>query len=238
MLLLSLPVVLPLLLKRVDVAVGLSLLLYLLVQAFGWNFNGLPPDGKWYFNPLAWQVIFVLGGAAAVMAQREPTATPAKRRRGALFFVSMAYLAVCALVALSWKWQPLHDALVPESVAQLIYPISKTDLSPVRLLHFMALAYCVPLLLARGPWLQTWPAQQLCRMGRYSLEVFCLGVLLAPLADFTNSLNGDTLAASLFTALLGVVLMALLALWLDFNKRLNAPHKAQAAAAPLTATPS
>lgn len=237
-LLLSLPVVLPLLLKRVDVAVGLSLLLYVLVQAFGWNFNGLPPDGKWYFNPLAWQVIFVLGGAAAVLAQREPASTPAERRRGALFFVSMAYLAVCALVALSWKWQPLHDALVPESVAQLIYPISKTDLSPVRLLHFMALAYCVPLLISRGAWLLSWPAQQLCRMGRYSLEVFCLGVLLAPLADFTNSLNGDTLAASLFTALLGVALMALLAVWLDFNKRLSSPRKSPAAQPPMAVAPS
>jgi hypothetical protein len=236
-LLLSLPLVLPLLLKRVGVAIGLSLLLYLLVQAFGWNFKGLPPDGKWYFNPLAWQLVFVLGGAAAVLAQRGPVATPARRRRGALFFVSMAYLAACLVVALGWKWQALHNALVADRVAQLIYPISKTDLSPVRLLHFLALAYCVPLLIPRGAWLQSWPAQQLRRMGRYSLEVFCLGVLLAPLADFSNARNGDTLVASLSSAVLGVALMALLAAWLDFNQRLNSARQARAAQPPLAVAP-
>lgn len=72
-------------------------------------------------------------------------------------------------------------------------------------------------------WTQNWLAQQSCRMGRYSLEVFCFGVLLAPLADMLNSLGGDALAIQVFSAVLGVGLMALLGAWLDFNKRLNRP---------------
>lgn len=59
-------------------------------------------------------------------------------------------------------------------------------------------------------------------MGRYSLEVFCLGVVLAPLADMLNALGGDTLAIKLISAVLGVGMMAVLAAWLDWNKQLNA----------------
>ena len=58
-------------------------------------------------------------------------------------------------------------------------------------------------------------------MGRYSLEVFCLGVVLAPLADMLNAMAGDSVAIKLSTALAGAVLMGVLAAWLDLNKRLD-----------------
>jgi len=48
-------------------------------------------------------------------------------------------------------------------------------------------------------------------MGRYSLEVFCFGVLLAPLADMLNAQAGNAWPVQVFTALLGVALMAALA---------------------------
>jgi hypothetical protein len=45
-----------LLLRMPNVALAASLLLYLLVQLFGWN---LPqsPQNEWYFNPFAWQFL-------------------------------------------------------------------------------------------------------------------------------------------------------------------------------------
>lgn len=110
---------------------------------------------------------------------------------------------------------------MPTWLAEWLYPISKTNLSPTRLLHFLALAYCTAKLLPAGPWVETWLARQSCRMGRYSLEVFCLGVLLAPLADMGNALAGDHWAMQVVTALLGLGLMMGLALWLDWNKRLT-----------------
>lgn len=58
-------------------------------------------------------------------------------------------------------------------------------------------------------------------MGRYSLEVFCLGVLLAPLADAANALLQDRWTVQIGTALLGLLLMMALAGWLDLNKRLG-----------------
>ena len=61
----------------------------------------------------------------------------------------------------------------------------------------------------------------MCIRDSYSLEVFCLGVLLAPLADMLNALTDDAFAMQVFTALVGAGVMALLGAWLDFNKRLN-----------------
>ncbi|MNT87356.1 hypothetical protein D3C72_2277610 [compost metagenome] len=52
-------------------------------------------------------------------------------------------------------------------------------------------------------------------------------MLLAPLADMVNALTDDAVAMQIFTALVGAGLMALLAAWLEFNKRLN--RTAQAA---------
>ncbi|SDK02447.1 OpgC domain-containing protein [Pseudomonas indica] len=227
-LLAALPLILPGLLRRPEYPVGLSLALYLLAPLFGWNFSS-QPNGQWFFNPLAWQVLFVLGGAAAVQAQRKastPAPLPARSlRQQPLFLAAATYLVLCAALALSWRWPALHDALMPQWLAERIYPIDKTNLSPLRLLHFLALAYCVAVVLPTGAWLERWPARQLCRMGSYSLEVFCLGVLLAPLTDAAVTLLGNGLVVQVAGGLAGVALMAALAAWLELNKRLAASRK-------------
>jgi hypothetical protein len=144
--------------------------------------------------------------------------------RQPLFVSAALYVVFTGVITLSWRWPEIHDAVMPAWLSNLIYPISKTDLSPVRLLHFLAMAYVVARLLPDTGWTQHWLAQQSCRMGRYSLEVFCLGVLLAPLADMINAMTDDAFAMQIFTALVGAGLMALLAAWLEFNKRLNRLH--------------
>ncbi|MNU98723.1 OpgC protein [compost metagenome] len=141
--------------------------------------------------------------------------------RQPLFVGAALYVVVAAVLTVLWRWPDIHDAMVPASLRDFLYPISKTDLSPVRLLHFLALAYVTAKLIPDSGWTQNWLAQQSCRMGRFSLEIFCLGVLLAPLADMVNALTDDAFAMQIFTALVGAGLMALLAMWLEFNKRLN-----------------
>ena len=53
--------------------------------------------------------------------------------------------------------------------------------------------------------------------------------LLAPLADMANALGDEHWAMQIFSALVGVGLMMLLALWLDWNKRLTRPVPVPAA---------
>jgi len=149
--------------------------------------------------------------------------------RQPLFVSAAVYVVVAAVLTILWRWPDIHDAVVPTALSNLLYPISKTDLSPVRLLHFLALAYVTAKLIPDSGWTQNWLAQQSCRMGRFSLEIFCLGVLLAPLADMVNALTDDAFAMQIFTALVGAGLMALLAAWLEFNKRLNRSGRVAAA---------
>jgi hypothetical protein len=227
-LLAGLPLVLPLLVRKPWAVVAVSLAVYLLAPRFGWNLAAIK-DGVWYFNPVTWQLLFILGGFMAIhgLRPRLPDTRPLLRQP--LFVSAAVYVVVTGVITVSWRWPEIHDALMPASLSNLLYPISKTDLSPVRLLHFLALAYVTARLLPGNGWTQNWLAQQCCRMGRYSLEVFCLGVLLAPLADMLNALTDDAFAMQVFTALVGAGVMALLGAWLDFNKRLNQPIQIAAA---------
>ena len=219
-LLAGLPLVLPLLVRKPWAVVAVSLAVYLLAPRFGWNLAAIK-DGVWYFNPVTWQLLFILGGFMAIHGQRPRLPDTRPLLRQPLFVSAAVYVVVTGVMTVSLRWPQIHDALMPASLSNLLYPISKTDLSPVRLLHFLALAYVTARLLPGNGWTQNWLAQQCCRMGRYSLEVFCLGVLLAPLADMLNALTDDAFAMQVFTALVGAGVMALLGAWLEFNKQLN-----------------
>ncbi|WP_426128378.1 OpgC family protein [Pseudomonas sp. DWP1b1] len=222
-LLASLALVLPLMLRKPLVVVAVSLTVYLLAPWMGWNLRAIE-DGVWYFNPVTWQLLFVLGGAAAIRSGQPKPAQSLPLQRQPLFVAAAVYVLVTGLITVSWRWPEIHDALMPALISDLIYPISKTDLSPVRLLHFLALAYVTAKLLPGAGWTQNPVAAQVGRMGRFSLEIFCLGVLIAPLADMLNAMADDTLTMQLLTAVAGVVLMAALGAWLDLNKRLSQPR--------------
>ncbi len=221
-LLAGLAIALPLLLRHTWAVVGVSMAVYLMAPKLGWNLANFS-DGVWYFNPVTWQFLFVLGGAAAIHGQRPRAPQTRPLLRQPLFLAAAVYSLLAGLITVSWRWPEIHDALMPAAISELLYPISKTDLSPPRLLHFLALAYVTAKLLPGSRWTQNWLAGQTCRMGRYSLEVFCLGVLLAPLADMVNALADEHWSMQVLTALVGVGLMALLAAWLDLNKRLGRP---------------
>ena len=225
----GLALVLPLLLRKTWAVVAVSVTVYLLAPWMGWNLRAIA-DGVWYFNPVTWQLLFVLGGAAAIHASQPRPVEARGLATQPLFVAAAVYSLLAGVITISWRWPEVHDAWMPSAISDLLYPISKTDLSPVRLLHFLALAYVTAKLLPTVGWTRHWLAQQSCRMGRYSLEVFCLGVLLAPLADMLNAMAGDALAMQLFSAVLGVVLMGLLAAWLEFNKRLDKSLQERAAA--------
>lgn len=216
LLLLALAFTLPLLVRRPAAVVAGSAALYVLTLAFDWHLPAHPGEG-WFFNPLAWQFLFFLGAAAALHAGDARWTRQASR----LLPAAMAFLALTGLLALSWRWPELHDRFMPQALAELLYPIDKTNLAPARLLHFLALALCVAVLLPAGAWLDAPPLRHLRRIGRHSLEVFCLGVILAPLADAANTLSGDGIGVQLATSLAGACAMGALALLLEWSRSLS-----------------
>lgn len=132
-----------------------------------------------------------------------------------IFVFLAGYSAGAAYVALAGAARRGGSALARRTG----YPISKTDLSPWRRLHFLALTEVVAAWLKPGARLARPAAAHLRRMGRLSLEVFRLTVILAPLADMANTLAGDGYAAQAATALSGVAAMAGLALLIEWARR-------------------
>src|SRR5437763_3903398 len=64
-LLLLFPPILRLLQFRASLALGASVLLYVLTWHFNWNLPSYP-EGHWFFNPFAWQLLFVFGAWCAL----------------------------------------------------------------------------------------------------------------------------------------------------------------------------
>ncbi|MGB9115263.1 OpgC domain-containing protein [Bradyrhizobium sp.] len=172
---LAFPAVLWLLIRNAAAALVLSFLLYLMVQLFSWHVPAWP-TGELYFNPLAWQILFVFGAWYADRgAGRLKTIV---QSRGTLW-LAVLYLAFSLIVTLSWQIEPL-TWLIPDAVSKLIYPIYKSHLAPVRLVHFLALAVVVSRLMPHGwhglmkPWMTA-----MIRCGENSLSMYCFSVLLS-----------------------------------------------------------
>ncbi|PVZ09241.1 MULTISPECIES: OpgC family protein [unclassified Pseudomonas] len=225
-LLFGLPAMLPLILRLPALALAVSLGLYLPATLTGWNLSN-EGGGTWYFNPFAWQLLFVIGGLMAVRPTSAPLAQPRPLLRQPLFVLCLGYLAFCLLLALNWRWPALGLQAISPDMPLMKFGPGKTDLVPMRLGNFLALAYVTACLLPRGgAWLNARLCQPLCSMGRHSLEVFCFSVLLAPLADIANALCDDHPIAQYTTAVLAVVMMVALAAWLDLYKRLGTARPA------------
>ncbi|TMJ86092.1 MAG: OpgC domain-containing protein [Alphaproteobacteria bacterium] len=158
-----------------EVVLAASFALYLIVQIFGWHLPAWP-NGELYFNPLAWQFLFVFG--AWYSEEGAGRLKKIVQSRAALA-LALLYLVLSLAIALTWQIKPL-EGFIPNAVSKLIYPIDKSHLAPVRLLHFLALAIVVSRLTPpdwRGlsnPWLTA-----MIRCGENSLAMYCLSVLLS-----------------------------------------------------------
>jgi hypothetical protein len=162
------------------------------------------PNGEWFFNPFAWQLLFVFGAWCAVGG--------AQRLRGLLhsrivFAVAIAYLVFAFFITLTWHFDALKP-LVPNWLGDVLYPIDKTNLDVLRFAHFLALAaVTVRFVPPDWPVLKWRILQPAIRCGQHSLEIFCLGVFLAFAAQFIISewSGGPLLQAALSAA--GILIM-------------------------------
>jgi hypothetical protein len=71
------PVVLWVMLRRPNMTLAASFLLYLAARHFGWNLPAYPV-GTWYFNPFCWQFLFVFGGWFALGGATESMPSSAR----------------------------------------------------------------------------------------------------------------------------------------------------------------
>ena len=195
-----------------------SALLYALVQFYGWN---LPqwPRNEWYFSPFAWQVLVVFSAWWVTVGRNRLRPLVTSR---AIVGLAVAYLVFSLMIALSWSVKALEAAILP-SLASLIYPIDKSDLDPLRLLHFLAIAVLVAKFVPsdwRG--LATPVLRGAVRCGENSLEIYCLGVLLSLAAYVLLIRFAGGVAAQVAVSAVGILMLvafAALSTWIGIGSR-------------------
>ena len=191
-----------LLLRAPNATLAASLALYALVHAFGWTVPAWPA-GHWAFNPLAWQLLFVLG-AWWMIEDKRPRPWLTSRTT---LVLAVLYLLFSLLIALSWRIKPL-EALIPQTLANLLHPLDKSNLDPLRLLHFLAIAVLVAWLVPRNWRGLTTPVMRgAIRCGQNSLPIYCLGVLLTFASHVALLEISDGLAMQIALSLAGIAAM-------------------------------
>ena len=71
-LLAAFPLVLPAVVRWPLGVIAVSLALYAVTCRYNWNLPAYPDGKVWYFNPMAWQVVFHVGAACAVLGPDLP----------------------------------------------------------------------------------------------------------------------------------------------------------------------
>jgi hypothetical protein len=160
------------LLRRPPLLLGLSFALY--ATARGLEFN-LPSwtGGGWFFNPLAWQLLFMMGA----ILSHAPGRLPSRTR-----LIDIAAVAVLAMGGLIlWLWDhPDTAEHLPAYALHVVFSVDKTGLHPFRVLCVMALAWMVRRLVPpTAKWLRSRLAAPFVLAGQHSLPVFCAGIFLS-----------------------------------------------------------
>jgi hypothetical protein len=202
-LLLLFPPMLFVLLRQPAFALAGSALLYVLAWNFDWNLPAYP-NGVWFFNPFAWQLMFVFGAWCALGGARR--LAPAMRSNIVLA-IAVAYLVFAFAITLTWYVEPLAR-FVPNWLSEWMYPIDKTNLDVLRFAHFVALATVTVRFVPRD-WrgLHAAILQPAIRCGQHSLEIFCLGVFLAFAGQFVIGEYSGGPLVQVAISLIGILIM-------------------------------
>ncbi len=172
--------------------------------------NALDHQG-WFFDPFAWQFLFALGAALAVIMNA----------RGGTLARWPWLVAVCLayLVASFFEVFPWHDWGLPDLAPLHLDPTDKTVLAPLRLLHVLAIVYLVLTWSGLRDTLRWRVVSAVEACGRHSLEVFSLGTLLAMFGRLGMQRFGATVPMQIAVNVIGVGAMVTLALALERGRR-------------------
>lgn len=126
------------------------------------------------FDPLAWQFLYLLGALLGWRALHG-MAFPRLPWLAALCAAMLVFGLATRLVQHGFVEGPAMGS----DWAVMVFE-HKDVLAPPRLLHALALAYLVAILVPRrADWMETMPGRALALIGRNSLRVFCVGLFFA-----------------------------------------------------------
>jgi len=144
-----------------------------------------------FFNLISWQFLFVAGLYLGFLTYQNKISQILHNKK--LFYFA---LIICGLL---FFFKKVHYK-IDISYINLDYFISKENLGPLRLLNFFAWLMVMSYFASRyKAWFSFKPV---CYLGKFSLEVFSLHILLVvllkPLKEYSNNFNAIRLTDSLY----------------------------------------
>lgn len=203
---------------------AVSVGLWVVAGQFRLNLPNYPTSGGWFFNPLSWQLIFVIGLLSGMFMKRGARFVP--QSRGLLAVASLVVLSV-----LLWMKIPAVGDLGRQglgALSKLGLPFyvtwsDKTFLALPRLIHALAIAYVLaslPLVARVATLPLTTPLRLL---GRHGLAVFSVGTIISLfLQALRVGLDTPSPMIDFWMIGVGLALLLLLAWSLDGSRRRRA----------------
>jgi hypothetical protein len=212
------PIVLFGMMRRPNLTVVGSIALYLAARQLDWNLSSFP-EGRWYFNPFSWQLLFVLGSWFALMGRTQMRIIRSLQDITILRFAALVYLLFALAVTMAGKFPQLGEH-IPASVLNVFLPNDKENLAPYRVLHFLAMAFLFTLMVPRNWRGFQWPVlQPIVKCGEEWLAVFCAGVFLSFAGHFVLITGPNSLAMHILVSIAGCSIMAAVAYYVSWSKR-------------------
>lgn len=262
-LLATFPLVLIVMARQPIVPLVVSGAIYVLTLRQGWAFHTRPSHAVWFFNPLAWQFLFVIGATCGYA--RVAGRWPFPRLQGMrprwmsqpwmhqpwmswpwmswpwmswpwMSWLAIALAGLIAIINFSWTLHWIFDPFPPLLAKQLwSYSLDKTNLAPLRLFSFLMLAVAtVYLVKPEARFLRSFWARPVIICGQQSLYIFCIGILLSVLGHFILAERLGGIVMQFLVNLVGIIVMIVVGALLDWFKRVSR-RPGRGTAAPLTA---
>jgi len=205
---------------------AVSGVIYALALWRGWALHTAPNNEAWFFNPLAWQFLFVIG---ASFGYARASGRPRRPLPRWLTLGAVAVAAVIAVISLSWTAHWIYDPFPPLFLKVWYLTLDKTNLAPLRLVSFLALAGAtLHFVRPNSPFLAWAVCRPVILCGQNSLYVFCLGIVLSVLGHFVLSEVNAGLVMQVAVNAVGIALMiatASLLQWFKTASRRSSPAR-------------
>lgn len=211
------------------IVLPLSIGLYVVTLALGWNLPSWPIEGTWFFSPFAWQLIYVLGFLLA--GRTTDLGAFCRRHLTILRWISWPILIVGVVIA-STRFFP--DLFILPRLNLFFVVFDKTFMSPDRLFSVLAIiAVGGGIFNVLNGWVPA-VGRFLSMLGRNSLQVFCAGSVLSLCGQIVRFMYGGAVTTDVVLFIVGVAIMAAIAWMHEWRTR----TKVEAARLPALPSPA
>lgn len=197
--------------------IPISAAIYFNALIFGLTIPTWPAEGQWFFNPLCWQFVFVLG--FSISRERGPGAW-VRANIGWIRIISVPIVVAGAMMV--WFRYLPNPVQLPEP--KLLFIAGKTFVTPIRLIQFLALIAVFSMLYPTIEKALPTIVSLLSMLGRTSLQVFCAGSILSLAGQILHFYYEGSVLIDTVMVIAGIMLMCLTGWLTEWRDRVRRPE--------------